>query len=98
MGIENFFYPRELNLRTSPLGMIQDTKKKEKCWKTYNKDKATFAVLPKKRRKRRECEFEGSRWNTPYLRILAGPYERPAEYLDLVYRLVSNYIHLKKIK
>lgn len=33
---------------------------------------------------------------TPYLRILAGPYERPAEYLDLVYRLVSNYIHLKK--
>lgn len=35
---------------------------------------------------------------TTYLRILAGPYERPAEYLDLVYRLVSNYIHLKTNK
>ena len=35
---------------------------------------------------------------TPHLRILAGPYERPAEYLDLVYRLVSNYIHLKTNK
>lgn len=47
MEIENFFFPRELNLKISPLGMIKDTKRQEKCWKTYNKDKATFVVLHK---------------------------------------------------
>ena len=102
MEIENFFYPRELNLKISPLGMIKDTKRQEKCWKLITRIKQrSWFCINKRARDANLIDLNSvnlTARETTYLRILAGPYERPAEYLDLVYRLVSNYIHLKTNK